>query len=38
MDPAKKNGRNIVHSREFKGREKQFRDYERALKWEKKKV
>jgi len=38
MDPAKKNGRNIVHSREFRGREKQFRDYERALKWEREKI
>ncbi|HUO77737.1 MAG TPA: SprT-like domain-containing protein [Thermodesulfovibrionales bacterium] len=38
MDPTVKNGRNIVHSREFRGREKQFRDYERALKWEKKKI
>jgi len=37
-DPAKKNGRNIVHSREFRGREKQFRDYERALKWEREKI
>ena len=38
MDPEKKNGRNLVHSKEFKGREKQFRDYERALKWEKEKI
>ena len=38
MDPTVKNGRNIVHSREFRGREKQFRDYERALNWEKKKI
>jgi len=38
MDPTVKNGRNIVHSREFRDREKQFRDYERALNWEKKKI
>jgi predicted metal-dependent hydrolase len=38
MDPAKKNGRNIVHSREFKCREKHFRDYERAIRWERKKI
>jgi len=38
MDPATKNGRNIVHSREFKSREEQFRDYERALQWERKSI
>jgi hypothetical protein len=38
MDPTVKNGRNIVHSRDFRSREKQFRDYERALKWERKKI
>lgn len=38
MDPVEKNGRNIVHSKVFKGREKQFRDYEKALEWEKEKI
>lgn len=30
----KKNGRRSVHSREFKEREKMFRDYEKAMIWE----
>ena len=38
MAPAERNGRNIVHSREFRGREKQFREYERAMHWEKKRI
>ena len=31
------NGRRIVHSAEFKKREKEFRQYKRAIKWERKK-
>lgn len=31
----RKGGRRVVHSREFKKREKHFRDYERAIAWEK---
>jgi hypothetical protein len=30
------NGRRIVHSREFKKREKLFKYYKRAVQWEKK--
>ncbi len=32
----KKNGRRSVHSREFKEREKMFKEYEKAMVWEKK--
>lgn len=32
----KKNGRRIVHAGEFRKREKDFRDYKRAVEWEKK--
>lgn len=35
MGTEKRGGRRIVHSREFKKREKLFRDYEIALRWEK---
>ncbi|HXX81179.1 MAG TPA: SprT-like domain-containing protein [Thermodesulfovibrionales bacterium] len=38
MDIAVKNGRRLVHSKQFKDREKQFRDYEKALKWEKENI
>jgi len=38
MDSVMKNGRHLVHSKEFREREKQFRDYERAITWEKKKI
>lgn len=38
MDPAPKNGRNLVHSGEFRGRERLFRDYEKAIRWEKRKI
>ncbi len=30
----KKNGRRSVHSKEFRDREKMFRDYEDAMAWE----
>lgn len=33
----KKNGRRIVHSGEFRKREREFRGYERAVEWEKRK-
>ncbi|HEX8948736.1 MAG TPA: SprT-like domain-containing protein [Dissulfurispiraceae bacterium] len=35
MGIEKRNGRNLAHSPEFKRREKRFRDYEKALAWEK---
>jgi hypothetical protein len=35
MDVETKNGRRSVHSREFRRREKLFKDYERATAWEK---
>lgn len=35
---TKQNGRRTVHSREFREREKQFREYERAVSWEKQKI
>jgi len=38
VDPAVRNGRNFVHSKEFRDREKQFRNYEKATKWERKKM
>jgi predicted metal-dependent hydrolase len=38
MGLAKKNGKNSVHSKEFRARERQFRDYERALRWERRKL
>jgi hypothetical protein len=38
MDIDMKNGRNLVHSKEFRDRERQFRDYEKAIQWEKKKI
>ena len=31
-----KNNRRIVHSGEFKKREKEFKQYEKAIEWEKK--
>ena len=36
MDSVRKNGRHLVHSKEFREREQQFRDYKRAITWEKK--
>lgn len=35
MGVHKKNGRRYVHSKEFRERERMFRDYERAMAWEK---
>ncbi|MBI5395722.1 MAG: hypothetical protein HZA91_10535 [Verrucomicrobia bacterium] len=32
---ARRNGRRVIHSREFRRREKEFHDYARALGWEK---
>ncbi len=36
MGVGMKNGRRSVHSKEFREREKMFRDYEKAMAWEKK--
>ena len=36
MGPEKKGRRRVVHSREFRRRERLFRDYEKAAGWEKK--
>ena len=38
MGIEKRDGRNIAHSPEFKRRERRFREYERALAWEKKNI
>lgn len=35
MGTVRKDGRRIIHSREFKKREQLFRDYDRAVAWEK---
>jgi hypothetical protein len=35
---ARRNGRRVIHSREFRRREKEFPDYARALEWEKENI
>lgn len=35
MGVTEKNGRRVVHSKEFRAREKSFRDYRKAMAWEK---
>lgn len=38
MDVEIKNGRRSVHSREFKVQERLFKDYEKAMIWEKRRI
>jgi hypothetical protein len=36
IDTTVKNGRRSIHSKEFKNREYEYRNYHKAIEWEKK--
>jgi hypothetical protein len=38
IDPVVKNGRRLIHSKEFKKRERDYSNYHKAIQWEKKRA